>query len=104
MLEYLRKIILRFKDSEITNLETYDDYGYLDFIYKNVNMSVWNVSYEYIVDDYLSLDDYAKMLNTDKETELQNAIVDLKYYENSKYTELYNSKRDEIIEFLKENW
>lgn len=125
LLEYLSKSILRFKDSEITNLENYDNentyHGYLDFIYKNINMCVYydekdevivgkafeiydKLTNEYIIEDYLTIEEYSKMLNTDKETELANAIVDLKYYDNGKYIDSYNAKRDEIIEFLKENW
>lgn len=129
VLEILNKFITRFKGVEVTNIEynnTAEDvdniYGYLDFLYNDVSMSVmYNtgdepihvsdkyeiydvISMAFIVEDWLTSADYAKMLDTPKEVTLHDAIVDLKWYESNNQLNSYNQLRDDIVNFLKEEW
>jgi len=120
-LEEISKVLSKFKGVCIDNLEYYDDYGYLDFEYNNVNTCVsWeanngicmgdtfeiydNVVQEYIVEDFCDVNYYEKLINTPKEKMLADAIVDLKHYESNGYKDSYNRQKDKIISFLKENW
>lgn len=129
LLEYLEKFVEKFKGVVVTNFEynapTEDkdsQYGYLDFLYNDVSMSVMyntgdenihvsdtyeiydKVSMGYIIEDWLTTDDYTKMIARSKEDILHDAIVDLKWYESNNYLDCYNQLRDEIVNFLKEEW
>ncbi len=119
-LKELSKFLCRFKDSEITSLEDYLDYGYLDFIYKDVNMCVsydkektsvsdtfqiWDdKGFEYIWDDYLTIKDYEELINTSKEETLSNAVADLKFYDAHNLKDDYDKCLEDIIVFLKEEF
>lgn len=120
-LEELSSFIVKFKGTEITNLENYEEYAYLDFIYQDVNMSVcWDLekgtyvgkTFEifdkdnngYVVEDFLSIEEYEKMLNTPKEQMLRDAVVDLKFFETNGYKENYDIQLDKIVRFLKEEF
>ena len=120
-LEELSKFLVRFKDVEITNLESYDDVGYLDFIYKDVNMCcVWTskdnvyvsktfeiydrVKMEYIIEDFCTIEEYEKMLNRTREENLNDFVAQLKWYENRGLEADYKAYSKKVISFLKENW
>lgn len=120
-LEELSSFISKFKGTEITNLENYEEYAYLDFIYQDLNMSVcWDLekgtyvgkTFEifdkdnngYVVEDFLSIEEYEKMLNTPKEQMLEDAVVDLKFFEANGYKENYDIQLDKIVRFLKEEF
>lgn len=113
--------LTRFKDIEITNLEKYDDYEYLDFLYKDLNMCVMfdtdkglrvsntfeiydKKTCEYIVEDFLTKEDYTSMINKTKEEELEDMVATLKYYDSTNMELAYKNYKDKIIIFLKENW
>ena len=115
-LNELSKFLCRFKDIEITNLEIYDDIGYLDFLYNDINTSaIYNadkktikvsetmeiydkVKYEYIVEDFLTKEEYIKMLFKTKEMYFDELVKNLKEKPTSQYY------RDEFIRFLNEEW
>lgn len=120
-LEELSTFIVKFKGTEITNLESYEEYAYLDFIYEDVNMCVcWDLekgtyvgkTFEifdkdnngYVVEDFLSIEEYEKMLNTPKEQMLKDAVADLKFFERSNCKENYDIQLDKIVRFLKEEF
>lgn len=120
-LEELSTFIVKFIGTEITNLENYEEYAYLDFIYQDVNMSVcWDLEkgtyvgktfeiYDknnngYVVEDFLSIEEYEKMLNTPKEKMLEDAVVDLKFFESNGCKENYDIQLDKIVRFLKEEF
>lgn len=120
-LEDLSVFLTRFKDIEITNLESYDDTAYLDFIYKDVNTyCMWtpedNVIVsssfeiydkdmkEYIVEDYWSIEKYEKMLNRTREENLNDFVLQLKWYESRNLDADYKAYCKKVISFLKENW
>ena len=121
-LKELADFISKFKDVEITNLEEHSDYGYLDFSYKDVDMCVAKknkegdkyvgktfeiydkTNYRFIVEDFLTIEEYERIINIPKEEMLASAIVDLKYYESNNKSFEYNTQVDKIIGFLKENW
>lgn len=109
------------KDTEITNLESYDDYAYLDFLYKDLNMCVmWErdkgirvsstfeiydkEKKEYIVEDFLTIEDYNKMLNRTREENLQDLVSTLKWYDSRDMQVAYKEQERKVINFLKENW
>lgn len=129
VLEHLEKFIEKFKGAEVTNFEynntaedENDRYGYLDFLYNDVSMCVaydsgndlvhvtetyeiYDVNnMEFIVEDWLTTSDYTEILNAPKEQTLHDAIADLKYYESNNCVDSYNRCRDEIVNFLKEEW
>lgn len=120
----IEMFILKFEGTEITNIENYNtDYGYIDFIYKDTNMCV---KYEkeiedrivvsktfeiydqatctYVVEDFLSVEEWQKMIDAPKETMLHDAVLDLKYYENNGRSYEYEEQLKKIVVFLKENW
>jgi len=120
-LEELSDFINKFRDTEITSLEKYDDYGYLDFLYKDVNMCVsWEKSKgiyvskyfeifdseekEYIVEDFLTIEEYEKLMNTPKEDILRDAVADLKFYDAHDLKQNYEKMLEKIIVFLKEEF
>lgn len=120
-IEELKDFINKFRDTEITSLEKYEDYGYLDFIYKDVNMCVsWEKDkgiyvsknfeiydrdkYEYIVEDFLTIEDYEELMNTPKEDMLRDAVADLKFYDAHNLKDNYNKCLEKIIVFLKEEY
>lgn len=120
-LEELSDFINKFRDTEITILEKYDDYGYFDFLYKDVNMCVsWEKSKgiyvskyfeiydskeeEYIVEDFLTIEEYEKLMNTPKEDILRDAVADLKFYDAHDLKENYEKTLEKIIVFLKEEF
>ena len=120
-LEELSDFINKFRDTEITSLEKYEDYGYLDFLYKGVNMCVsWKKSKgiyvskyfeiydskeeEYIVEDFLTIEEYEKLMNTPKENMLRDAVADLKFYDAHDLKENYEKTLEKIIVFLKEEF
>lgn len=120
-LEELSDFINKFRDTEITNLEKNEDYGYLDFLYKGVNMCVsWEKSKgiyvskcfeiydskeeEYIVEDFLTIEEYEKLMNTPKEDMLRDAVADLKFYDAHDLKQNYEKTLEKIIVFLKEEF
>ena len=125
-LKELSKYLVKLSnDVEITNLEDYhSEYAYLDFMYKNLNMYVsWDVEkgvrvsptfeiydkdmQEYIVDDFLSKEEYQAMLNRSREDNLEDLVATLKFYDSNKnkaYSVDYNAQVKKIINFLEENW
>lgn len=122
-MEDLSIFLTHFKDIEISNIETYDDYGYLDFLYKDINTFVIyekdkeqqlrvsndfeiydKQTCEYIVEDYLTKDAYIELINKTKEEELEELIQCLKYYDSHDMELAYRNYKDKIISFLKENW
>lgn len=120
-LEELSSFISKFKGTEITNLEDYEEYAYLDFIYQDLNMSVcWDLekgtyvgkTFEifdkdnngYVVEDFLSIEEYEKMLNTPKEQMLKDAVADLKFFERSNLKENYDIQLNKIVRFIKEEF
>ena len=120
MLDRLGDIVCRIKGTEITNLETYEGEGYLDFIYNNVNMFVTyndkplhvsntfeiydDETCEYVIEDWETLDWYAKYVETPREQVLADAVADLKFYECNNYKPLYDDLKEELINFIKEEW
>lgn len=120
-LEELSTFIVKFRGTEITNLESYEEYAYLDFIYEDVNMCVcWDLekgtyvgkTFEifdkdnngYVVEDFLSIEEYEKMLNTPKEQMLKDAVADLKFFESNNLKTNYDIELDKIVRFLKEEF
>ena len=120
-LEELSKFLVRFKDIEISNIEEYDDIGYLDFIYKDVNTCViWEYQkglrvsntleiydkeqMEYIIEDFCTIEEYEKMLNRTREENLNDLVATLKYYESRGLEADYKAYSKKVISFLKENW
>lgn len=120
----IEKFILKFEGTEITNIENYNtDYGYIDFIYKDINMCV---KYEreiedkivvsktfeiydtktctYIIEDFLTVEEWENLINTSKETMLEDAVADLKSYESKGKSYEYEEQLKKIVVFLKENW
>lgn len=119
----LYNFLLEFKHIDITNLEVHDDYGYLDFMYKDLSMSVyydkienWAIQVgntfkiynsekcEYIIEDFCTKEEYQKYLENTKEKELQNRIDKLKYLEEKNLMIAYKTQSLYIIDFLKNNW
>ena len=120
-LEEISQVLVKFKGITIENLEDYENEAYLDFEYNNINTCVsWqrNIgtcvsdTFEifddkemcYIVEDFCTIEEYEKMINTPKEDMLASAVAELKCYEINKYTDSYNRQRDKIINFLKEEY
>lgn len=120
-LEEISEILIRFKDITIENLEDCGEEAYLDFEYNNINTCVaWNKDkgiymsntfeiydakeMEYIAEDFLTIEEYEKYINTPKETMLADAVANLKYYESNNYTGSYNELRDKLINYLKEEF
>lgn len=110
-----------YKELEITNLEKYKDYAYLDFIYKDLNMCVmWerfkgnrvSPTFEiydkerqsYIVEDFLTKEEYKEILNTKREDNLEDLVGTLKWYEARNMKNAYENQIEVLINFLKENW
>lgn len=120
----LSDFLLKFKGVDITNIDDYHvDYSYLDFMYNDLNMcikyerevedeivvsKVFEIYDEktcaYIVEDFLCIEEWENLINTSKETMLEDAIVNLKYYESKNMEEDYKNLLDKIVVFLKENW
>lgn len=119
-IEEIKEFINKFKDTEITSVDSYTDYGYLDFNYKNANMCVgWesenkymgtsfeifdDKKKEYIVEDFLTIEDYEELMNTPKEDMLRSAVADLKFYDAHNLRDKYNKCLEDIIVFLKEEF
>lgn len=120
-LEELSSFISKFRGTEITNLEDYEEYAYLDFIYQDLNMCVcWDLekgtyvgkTFEifdkdnngYVVEDFLSIEEYEKILNTPKEQMLEDAVADLKFFDSHNLKENYDVQLDKIVRFLKEEF
>ena len=120
-LEDLEIFLNRFKNIEITSLDTVCGESYLDFLYKDINTFVCNTQekgtymgttfeiydrekYEYIIEGFLDVKSYENYINTPKEKMLEDAVLNLKYYDNHDMKEQYNEQRDKIINFLKEEW
>lgn len=120
-LKELSSFISKFRGTEITNLEDYEEYAYLDFIYQDLNMSIyWDLekgtfvrkTFEifdkdnngYVVEDFLSIEEYEKMLNTSKEQMLKDAVADLKFFERNGHKDNYDIQLDKIVRFLKEEF
>lgn len=119
-IEELKDFINKFRDTEITSVDDYADYGYLDFNYKNANMCIsWendnkfvgatfeifdDKKKEYIVEDFLTIEDYEELMNTPKEDMLRNAVADLKFYDAHNLKDNYNECLEKIIVFLKEEF
>ena len=124
-LEDIQAFLSKFdsKDLEITNLENYnDDYGYLDFIYKDINtcvgfdkeinkdlhvsttFEIYDIEkYEYIVEDFCTKEEYEKMLNYTKEDKLESMIKHLRYLKDKKLKADYKLYIKEIVKFLEED-
>ena len=109
------------KDIEITNLESYGDYAYLDFLYKDLNTCVmWerdkgisvSSTFEiydkekdaYIVEDFLTKEEYEKIIGKTREEELEELVQSLKWYESRNLQLGYKEQERKVINFLKENW
>lgn len=119
-IEELKDFINKFRDTEITSVDDYADYGYLDFNYKNANMCIsWendnkfvgttfeifdDKKKEYIVEDFLTIEDYEELMNAPKEDMLRNAVADLKFYDAHNLKDNYNECLEKIIVFLKEEF
>lgn len=120
-LEELSNFIVKFKGTEITNLEDYEECAYLDFKYQDVSMSVcWESekgtyvgerfeifdeeNNNYVVEDFLSIKEYEKLLDTPKEQMLKDAVADLKFFESHNLKENYDFQLDKIVRFLKEEF
>lgn len=120
-LEEISVFLNRFKDIEITSLDSINGDSWLDFLYKDISTCVCSTkekgiyvgstfeiydkkNYEYIVEDLLTVKDYENLMNTPKEEMIADAVHNLKYYESHKYTDLYNKQRDRLINFLKEEY
>lgn len=120
----IQDFILKFKGTDVTNIEnSMVDYSYLDFIYNDINMCV---KYEreiedrivvsktfeiydtktctYIIEDFLSVEEWENLINTSKETMLEDAVADLKSYESKGKSYEYEEQLKKIVVFLKENW
>lgn len=124
--EELTDFLLKFKGIVITNTEDWDvDMRYLDFQYNAVDMCVSlnkkenklkvsdvfeiydDIKEHFVVEDWLTIKEYEKLLNTSKEEVLNNLVADLKYIDcNNVYDKenRYKEKKEEIIRFLKEEW
>lgn len=111
----LTDYILRFKDTEITN---FDDM-YLDFEYQDISTCVIlnstpvpqvsstfeiydKIKQEYIVEDFLTPEDYEKMLKTPFEESLKEMVHELNFYDIQDMTTQYNEQKEKIIKALKE--
>lgn len=122
-LEDIKAFLSKFdyNELEITNLEKYDDYAYLDFTYKDLNMCVmWerfkgnrvSPTFEiydkerqsYIVEDFLTKEEYKNILNTKREDNLEDLVGTLKFYEAHNMKNAYENQIEVLINFLKENW
>lgn len=124
-LKEISDFICNFRDVEITNLEDYhSEYGYLDFYYKDVSMCVGfdkcfeekkkrvnkgfqiydKETYTYIIEDWLSVEEYEELMNTPKDEMLRYIISDLKYYESTGKSADYEECKEKIIKFLKEEF
>lgn len=120
----IQDFILKFKGTDVTNIEnSMVDYSYLDFIYNDINMCV---KYEreiedrivvsktfeiydtktctYIIEDFLSVEEWENLINTSKETMLEDAVFNLKSYESKGKSYEYEEQLKKIVVFLKENW
>lgn len=120
-MEDLSIFLTRFKDIEITNFDIYDDFGYLDFIYKDINTCViWSkdagirvsntleiydkIKMEYIVEDFLTVDEYVEMINRTKEEILDEFIDRLNYCDTHDLKADYNEISKQLVNFLTEEW
>lgn len=123
-MEELTNFISKFKGTEITSVEDYNtDYAYLDFNYNAVNMFVqWDKEIDnklkvsstfeiydrticsYVIEDFLTVEEYQKLINTPKESMLRDIIADLKWYDSNNKQEQYQDCVDKIIHFLKEEF
>lgn len=120
----IQDFILKFRGTDVTNIEnSMVDYSYLDFIYNDINMCV---KYEreiedrivvskffeiydtktctYIIEDFLTVEKWENLINTSKETMLEDAVADLKSYESKGKSYEYEEQLKKIVVFLKENW
>lgn len=61
-------------------------------------------SYEYIVEDFIDVAGYEKLINTPKDKMLSDIVADLKYYDSHNQIDSYNTCVDKIISFLKEEF
>ena len=123
-IDAIANFVSKFAGTEITNIENYNtEYAYLDFNYNALNMCV---KYErdnedkikvserfeiydkttctYIIEDFLNVEEYEKMINAPKEQMLADAVHDLKYYESKGKSYEYEEQLKKIVVFLKENW
>lgn len=121
-LEEISQVLVKFKGVCIESLEEWtENEAYLDFEYNNIDTCVsWirengvqvsNVFeiYDdeekcYVVQDFLTIEEYEKLIDTPKDKMLSDAVANLKYYENNDSLENYNNQRDKIIKFLKEEY
>lgn len=127
-LEELSEFLVRFKGIEISELDDYgseddyeSEYAYLDFLYNDINTCVvWEKDkgirvsntfeicdkekHEYIVEDFLTKEEYQKMLDRTREENLEYLVATLKYYESRDLKDDYECYKNEVISFLKENW
>ena len=120
-LEDLESFLNRFDGMEITGLDTINGESWLDFLYKDISTCVCNTQekgtfmgttfeiydreqHEYIIEDFLDVKSYEDYINTPKEKMLEDAVLNLKYYDSHNMEEQYNNQKDKIINFLKEEW
>lgn len=96
------------------------DSDYIDFEYYNLNLSINvherpfkfcsafeiydNVNCEYLIEDFLTKEQWLKEINTTKEQKLNDAIVHLKYCDSHNLKVDYDRWLKKIEVFLKENW
>lgn len=120
----IANFILKFKGTDITNIENNNiDYAYLDFEYNALNMYVRfdrelenkivvsktfevydKMTCTYIIEDFLSAEEWENLINTSKETMLEDAVHNLKYFESNGKSYEYEEQLKKIVVFLKENW
>lgn len=120
-LEDLEIFLNRFEGIEIIQLDTVNGDSYLDFLYKDISTFICNTQekgtymgttfeiydnekQEYLIEDFLDVKSYENYINTPKEKMLEDAVLNLKYYDSNNMKEQYNEQKDKIINFLKEEW
>ena len=59
---------------------------------------------EFIVEDFITVEEYKKLIETPKEKMLKDIVADLKWYESNNKEEEYKECSDKIIKFLKEEF
>lgn len=119
-MEELAEYLTRFKEIEITSFGDVGEEIYLDFIYKSVNAYVYykdgvisvGKAFEifdkdretYVIDEWLEESNYIELLNTTKEEQLKEAILDLEFYKDNDLGELFDKKVKELIQFVREEY
>lgn len=123
-IDAIANFLSKFTGAEITNIENNNvDYAYIDFMYNELNMYVRfdrelenkivvsktfevydKMTCTYIIEDFLTVEEWEKLIYTSKEQMLADAVHDLKYYESNGKSYEYEEQLKKIVVFLKENW